>query len=520
MQKKSRTQYSLINILTGFVGYFVNTIMGYICRMFFVRCLSEDYLGLTGLLTNFLSMLSLAELGIGSAIIYSLYKPIAENNEEKIASLMKMFKIAYRIIGIVVAVLGIVLVPFFGFVVGDASGIKENIYVIYGVYLFNTASSYFFSFRGSLITAFQRNYVVIGVNYICSILQSFLQIILLLSFKSYIPYLLVQTIGVWAYNIIITLRAKKDYPFIEKKDTKPLCKDEKRLILRNVKSVTSYKLSGILVNNTDNLVITYFSGLGITGLASNYTLLSNTIDALIKCIFNALTASVGNLNAVESKDCQYEFFNTLNLTNFWLYGWASIGVAFVSGDLVRLCFGENYVMDISIPIMLAINLYMVGMQNAVWTYKNTMGLFKYGQYILFVTAALNIIGDIILGKIYGVFGIFLATAIARLVTNTWYEPYALFKVGFEKSPIIYLKRYLKFLAVLLVSGVCCYFLCSLINFNILIDIILKCVICSVVVNVIFIMVFHKTDEFKYISNIVKKIINFVFKKLHIKYRFS
>ena len=137
MQKKSRTQYSLINILTGFVGYFVNTIMGYICRMFFVRCLSEDYLGLTGLLTNFLSMLSLVELGIGSAIIYSLYKPIAENNEEKIASLMKMFKIAYRIIGIVVAVLGIVLVPFFGFVVGDASGIKENIYVIYGVYKMN-----------------------------------------------------------------------------------------------------------------------------------------------------------------------------------------------------------------------------------------------------------------------------------------------------------------------------------------------------------------------------------------------
>lgn len=508
MGKKTRTQYSLLNMLTGFVGYFLNTLLGYICRMVFVRVLSEEYLGITGLLTNFLSMLSLAELGVGSAIIFSLYKPIAENDENKIASLMRLFKYAYRIIGIVVAVLGIALIPCLTFVVGDTHQIKESIYLIYGIYLFNTASSYFFSYRSALITAYQRSYIVTGVSYICTIMQSVVQMILLVTLKSYLPYLIVQTVGTWTYNIVITLWAKRDYPFVEMIDAKPLPKEEKKGIFKNIKYLISYKISGVLVNNTDNLVITYFSGLGITGLASNYTLLVNTLDALIKNIFNALTASVGNLNAVESKEHKYSFFKVLNLTNFWLYGFASIGIVCVTSDLVNLCFGNNYVMDWKIPLILAINLYMVGMQNAVWTYKNTMGLFRYGRYILFVTAAINIVLDIIFGYYMGVFGIFLATAIARLVTNTWYEPYALFKHGFGKNPIIYLKKYLLFLGVLLISGSFSYglcWLCSRYIDSLLLIILLKVIICTVVSNGIFVLIFHRSKEFAYLWNVVKQV---------------
>lgn len=513
MEKKSRTQYSLLNMLTGFVGYFINTVFGYVCRMIFVRVLSEEYLGITGLLTNFLSMLSLAELGIGSAIIFSLYKPIAENDEERIASLMHLFKYAYRLIGIIVAVLGIVLIPCLTFVVGDTHDINESIYLIYGIFLFNTASSYFFSYRSSLITAFQRNYIVVGVGYVCTVLQSIVQIVLLLALRSYLPYLIVQTICTWIYNIIITLWAKKDYPYIDKKNIMPLPKEEKRKLFKNVKDITAYKVSGILVNNTDNLVITYFSGLGITGLASNYTLLINMLDTLIKNVFNALTASVGNLNAVESKDKQYNFFKILNLTNFWLYGFAAIGVTCVTSNIVDLCFGGKYVMSWEIPLILAVNLYMVGMQNAVWTFKNTMGMFKYGRYILFVTAAINVVGDIILGYYLGVFGIFLATAIARLVTNTWYEPFALFKFGFEKSALIYLKKYLLYLVILLASGIICWFLCSLVNINLFVDLILKIVICTVVCNGIFLLAFRKTKEFAYLKATAIRIINNVLNKL-------
>ncbi|MCH5299773.1 MAG: hypothetical protein J1E56_00510 [Ruminococcus sp.] len=507
MRKKSRTQYSLLNMLTGFVGYFINTVFGYVCRMVFVRVLSEEYLGITGLLTNFLSMLSLAELGIGSAIIFSLYKPIAENDEEKIASLMRLFKYAYRLIGIIVAVLGVILVPCLTFVVGDTSAINESIYLIYGIFLFNTVSSYFFSYRSALITAFQRSYIVVGVSYACTILQSIVQIGLLVVLRSYLPYLIIQTIFTWVYNIVITLWAKKDYPFMDKKNVMPLPKEEKIKIFNNVKNITAYKVSGILVNNTDNLVITYFSGLGITGLASNYTLLINMLDTMIKNVFNALTASVGNLNAVESKEKQYNFFKVLNLTNFWLYGFASIGIICVTSNIVDLCFGEKYVMSWEIPLILAVNLYMVGMQNAVWTFKNTMGMFKYGRFILFITAAINVVGDIILGYYLGVFGIFLATAISRLVTNTWYEPFALFKFGFGKSPLIYLKKYLWYLVMLLASGATCFFLCSLVSINLFADLILKIIICTVVSNGIFLLAFYKTKEFAYLKTTALRIIN-------------
>ena len=154
MQKKSRTEYSILNILTGMGGYVINTILGFVCRMVFVKCLSESYLGISGLLTNFLSMLSLAELGIGSAIIYALYKPIAENDEQKISAWMRIYKYAYCTIGIIVAFVGIAMMPLLKYIVGDVSEIKENIYWIYCIFLFNTASSYFFSYRGTLITAY------------------------------------------------------------------------------------------------------------------------------------------------------------------------------------------------------------------------------------------------------------------------------------------------------------------------------------------------------------------------------
>ena len=163
--QRSRSEYSLINILTGFGGFFVNTVMGYICRIVFVRCLSAEYLGVNGLFTNILTMLSLAELGIGGAIGFALYKPLAEDDKEKIASLMHFYGKAYKIIGCVVALVGLLMMPFLNVIITDQPNITENLYVIYLVYLFNTASTYFFSYRSALLTAAQRSYIVLGINY-------------------------------------------------------------------------------------------------------------------------------------------------------------------------------------------------------------------------------------------------------------------------------------------------------------------------------------------------------------------
>lgn len=502
--QRSRSEYSIINILTGFGGYFLNTIMGYICRMVFVRCLSAEYLGVNGLFTNILSMLSLAELGIGGAIGFALYKPLAEDDRDKIATLMRFYGKAYRIIGCVVAVVGLLMMPFLNIIITEQPDIQENLYVIYLLYLFNTASTYFFSYRSALLTAAQRNYIVLGINYAVTIMQSIIQIPVLLMTHNYMAYLIVQTIGVFVNNVIVSWWAKKDYPYISKRNVKPLSHDEKRGLFINIKALTINKLSTILVNNTDNIVLTYFSGLVAVGVVSNYVILTNTLSSLTSQLFNSLTASVGNLNAIENDEKKYSFFQILNLSNFWIFGWGAIGIAFVSGDIVRLCFGEEYVLGISIPLVLAINFYIVGMQNAVYAYKNTMGLFRYGQYLLLLTAAINLVLDIVLGNTMGILGIYLATAIARIATNAWYEPYAVFQYGLKVSPFRYLRKYFEYIGVLVVTGGICYYLCSLCQFQVVINVIIKFIICSIVPNCIFFACYHKSEEGQYLIGTAKR----------------
>lgn len=235
MNNRTRSEYSIINIVTGFGGYFINTVVGYICRMVFVRCLSAEYLGINGLFSNILSMLSLAELGIGGAIGFALYKPLAEDNKEKITTLMQFYGKAYKIIGIVVAIFGLVMMPFLGIIITEQPNIAENLYVIYLIYLFNTASTYFFSYRSALLTAAQRNYIVLGVNYAVTILQSLIQIPILIFNHNYMLYLLIQTIGVFCNNVVVSWWAKKEFPYITKKNVQSLSTYEKKSYLSILK---------------------------------------------------------------------------------------------------------------------------------------------------------------------------------------------------------------------------------------------------------------------------------------------
>lgn len=505
MKKRTRTEYSILNITTGIGGYILNTILGFACRMVFVRCLSADYLGVNGLFTNILTMLSLTELGIGSAIGYALYKPLAENDEEKIASLVKFYQRAYHIIGIVVACVGLALMPFLNIIIQEKPAISESIYLLYLINLFNTASTYFFSYRSSLLVVAQQNYIVSGLNYIITILQSILQSLFLVITHNYLGYLMIQTAGTFIYNVTISTIAGKRFPFIKAKNIRPLPREERQSLFNNIRDLTIYKISGLLVNSTDNILITFFKGLATTGVASNYTLLVNTLNSLLNQVFNGLTASVGNHNATESDEKKFEMFSFLNLMNFWIFGWAALGIVFCSTDLVRLCFGNEYVLSISIPLVMALNFYTVGLQNAVWTYKQTMGLFHYGRFLQIITAILNIVFSVILGYKCGVFGILFATFLARLFTNLWYDPYAVFVYGFGKSPMLYLVKYIQYLVVLGIAAGVCYIVLTPIHMPIFAQIILKILLCSIICNMIFYIIFRKTQEFQKVKEIAKNV---------------
>lgn len=511
MKERSRTEYSIINIFVGIGGYIFNTILGFVCRMVFVQCLSADYLGVNGLFTNILTMLSLAELGVGGAIVFALYKPLASNDQEKIASLMKVYAKAYRIIGAVIFVVGLILMPFIDLIIQEQPNISESIYLLYVINLFNTASSYFFSYRSSLLIAAQRNYIVSGINYAVTILQSILQMIFLLLFRNYLGYLLIQTIGTLVYNVIVSRVAVKQFPYIQSKDVKPLPKEEQRALFSNIRDLMIYKVSSLMVNSTDNILITFFNGLATTGIASNYTLLINTLNSLLGQVFNGLTASIGNHNASESIEARYKMLQFLDFINYWLFGWATIGIYFCSSDLIQLFFGEEYVLANSIPFIMALNFYLSGATNMVGMYKHTMGLFHYGRFIQLITAVLNIVLSIVLGTYLGLFGIFAATALSRALTHIWYTPYVVYKYGFKISPLQYVKRHLGYLfALVTVALLCSIFFQHFSSFSVY-HTLIKILLCSLITNLVYILIFFRSPEFaklkQFALTLVKRGIN-------------
>lgn len=495
----------MLNIATGVGGYALSVALSLLTRMVFTRCLPAAYLGISGLFSNILSMLSLAELGVSGAIVYALYKPLAENDEEKIASLVRVFGTAYRIIGAFIAAAGICLLPVLDRLIGEQLQIAESIHLIYLFFLFDAAGSYFFTYRSTLLVAAQKNYLVTGVTYLMQCVLAVLQAVFLFTTRNYLGYLAIQVTCAMISYIWISRIAVRHYPYITRRDTKPLEKAERGKIFRDMRDLMAYKISGVLVNSTDSIIITYFSGLITTGLSSNYTLLTNTLASLLNQIFNGLTASVGNLNAVESGEKKFSVFQSVNLMNFWVFAWGTAGILFVSSDLVRLLFGDGYVLEFSIPAVLALNFYTVGMQNAMWTFKHTMGLFRYGRFVQMFTAGLNLLFSILLGQVWGLFGILFATFLARLFTNLWHDPYVIYRHAFGLNPLIYLKKYLGYALILLADIALCMLVCSRISLSPLANVLCKGIAVSVISNVLFFVLLHRREEFDMIRTVLERI---------------
>lgn len=494
MKHHSRTEQSIKNIVIGIGGQVFSLIIGFISRMCFVQFLSAEYLGLNGLFSNILSVLSLTELGVGTAIGYALYKPLANNDEKQISALMNYFAHAYRIIGISVFLLGIFMIPFLHLIIEEPKTIEENIYLIYFIFLFNSASSYFFSYKSTLLICDQKNYVVLFYNYVFNFVQNVAQIMILFFTRSYLLYLFVQVLCNLIFNFAISSVVNNKYLFLKSYKREKIDSKTKIALIKNIRALVLTKISGMIVNNTDNIIITYFNGLSMVGIQSNYTLLINTLNTILNQIFNGLTASVGNFNALESHERSYDMFNIINFLNYWLYSWCSISFVLLADDIVKLCFGTSYVLPKSVIIIMAINFYTVGMQNAIWTYRGTLGLFRYGRYLQFLTAILNLILSIILGHSFGLFGILIATLFSRMFTNLWYDPYAIFKYGLKVSPLIYFKKYLIYLISSLFGYFSTYLTISFLGINLF----LKLIICIIVPNIISTCLFFKSKEFKFL----------------------
>lgn len=502
-----RSKDSILNFLTGIFGQIIMLVLGFVSRSLFLMILSVEYLGASGLFSSILTMLSFAELGVGTAIIYSLYKPLSEKNEEEIMALMNLFKKVYRIIGIVVFVFGMAFLPFLDLFVTDRKGI-ENLELIYVLFVVQTAISYFFSYNRSLITADQKAYKLVKLDYANKILHVLAPIAILALTRSYIAYLLTQIAVTFLWNLCTYFKVQNMYPILKMHRKVTLSQETKKAIIKNTLALLIYKIAIVVTSGTDNILISRFFGLTAVGLCSNYTLITQNMTALVSQGINAVTASVGNLSSTESDEKKYSIFKVLFFVNFWIYAYVSIGLYLCASPLVSVVFGSQYVISNLTLAAMVLGFFVLGMQGATSVFRDAQGLFWYGKLRPLAQTIINLGASILLAIIMkDISSIFWGTVISRLATSFWYDPLVVYRHGFKRPVSSYFIRYTLYAIIAVVALFTCYFIVTLINIaNPILNLVIRVIICTIIVNGIFLVVFSRTTEFKYICNMLKNFI--------------
>lgn len=505
-KNRSRKKQSIINIISSLCYQLTTTILGFITRTIFIHTLGESYLGINSLFTNILSVLSLTELGIGTAMTYSMYEPLANNNQKKLSALSTYFTKIYYVLSVVVLLIGIVLIPFLKYIVNlETNIIGINFY--YLLYLSDTVVSYLCVSKTAILIADQNDYIIKIIRSVLSIVKLVLQILCLTVFKSFFAFLLVQIATSMVGNLLSAWITKRKYYYIQSSEY--LDEISKKEIWSNVKDMFSYKVGGVILNNTDQILISIIVGTVIVGLYSNYLMIVTAITGFTSAIFISIQASIGNLTVNTTFQKQYEIFKVIDLLSFWIYGFCSFCFVILFQDFVQLWLGTNYMLSDFLVVIVATNYYITGILYPIWCYRETVGLFKQTKNILFYASIINIFLSILLGKLFGIEGILSATIIARCSTNIWLEPKKLFQIYFKQKVSKY--YFEKIIQVIILIGIITMakigiYLLSIESLKN--RLVIEFMICIVVPFISLYLYSRNRDEFKYLINSIsiKKLI--------------
>ena len=506
--KTTRTVFAVKNIVFGYIAGILSMIIGFISRYIFIKYLGVTYLGVSGLFSNVLGVLSFAELGIGSAINFSLYKPVAEKNYSKTKALMTLYKKSYQVIFFIVVAIGLALLPFLQFIIKNGDGVAtlHELRIFYLVFLANTASSYFVSYKYGLANAEQKTYIQTNLEALTSSLISTLQLISIVFYRNYLAYLLIGMIANCVIKIFINKYLNYKYPIFKSKEKEELDSDELKKIEKNVKGLIFHRLGEISVYQTDNILISAFIGLQTTGCVANYTMITDIISKFTNATFNSVMSSFGNLIAVEDDKKQYFVWKQYNFIGFWIYGFCSIMLFLFMTPFIEFVFGKGITIDELSVLLICLDFYFRGKRICVNIFKTAGGVFYQDRFVSFIQASVNIVLSLLFVKLIGLPGIYLGTLIQGL-TSTIIRPFFLYREILHERTKKYFFDELRFFIPFLLAGVTCYsikiVLLSELTFLSLTG---TALICIIIINVIFAICCIGNCEFKAIC---AKIISYI-----------
>ncbi len=500
-----RVQSAIRNIVFGQVGNFITQLLNFVLRTVFIDHLGDTLNGVNALYTTLLSVLSVAELGIGTALNYSLYKPVADKDYEKVKSYMQFYKKAYRIIGAVIAVIGLGISPFLPWLVKQPQGITvRDLTLYYYIFLFNTVSSYFVAYKYSLVNAEQKNYIQTNILTATKMVTVSLQIAVVLTTGNFYVYLLTAAAVELLQKIFVTVYLNRRYPYLTEKNVTKLTKEETGEIAAKTKALVFHKVGDVARLQTDSMIISGFINVTVVGFVDNYNMVVNSIANVVNILFNSVISGFGNLVATESRERQYRMFRVYRFAACWIYGFTAVGFSILLTPFVILWKGESRTLAYGVVISILIDFYFKGERIVLSNFKTAAGVFEQDKYLALIQGAVNLAVSIVLVRKIGLIGVYIGTIVSGLIANVT-KPVIIYKVILDRPVKGYFVDFVKYPAVIAAVYALLMGIKELVMPQITIAAFaVMFVIICIVFNGVFLLLFGRTEEFAYLWGIVKR----------------
>ncbi len=494
--KMNRTKNASKNIFFGAILKLYQIIIPFILRTAMIRYLGMEYIGLNSLFISILSVLNLAELGVGSAMVFSMYKPIAEDDEITICALMRLYKIYYRVIGSVILLIGLFLTPAIPKLITGTVPVGINVYILYWLNLGATVLSYWlFGYKTCLLTAHQRTYVSSRTLLCTNSVQYILQFLALALFRNYYYYLFIALFLQAVSNVVSAVIVDKMFPNYHPKGR--LDKDVVKQINQRVRDLFTNKIGNVLLNSADSIVISAFLGLSSLAVYNNYYYVINCVMGFITIFYNSITAGIGNSILTETREKNYSDFKTFQFIVFWIVAFCGSCLLCLYQPFMKLWIGDSkYVLPFTMVILFCVYFLSLQMIRALETYKDAGGIWHEDRFRPLIAAIINLLINLISVRYIGLYGIIISTIVASLFVNVPWLIHNVFTNIFRRGCMEQVLKMIKYIFIDAVIITITFALCSLVKGEGYLAFVIKIFVCVISSNTMIIMIHFRSEEFK------------------------